>query len=623
MLRAACASAALAALVLAGCGTTPAADPSRGAGAAGLPKDAPWVAGIGGTLTLGIDQAPRTCNPNAVAGGTWAASTLLAPILPSPFIVNPDEESVYDSAVITQAEVVNTTPQTVVYSLNPSAVWSDGMPISAQDFAYAWRHQQGSSSGSSGSSGSPGAGPAAGTGTGGTSTTTLGYRDISSVTGSGRTVTVVFKDHFADWEMLFHDLLPSQVMDKVGWDPACQTVNPRIDLSAGPFEIARSTAHEVELVRNPHWWGQAPDLDRIVVRIASSSSQLAQWITKGTVQAAAPTTFDMQFLEQVAGDPAVSSTMALTTRFVQLEFSTTAPLTSNAAVRRALALEIDRQGLVDQVVGWADSDVVPAASHIYAQSQGAYPGPTPPPIQVQEAPPPKGGSPPAPAASSQASLTSPTPSRPFPPTADPTAAARLLTGAGYTQAASGAWLSPTGAPVAIDIAVDQHDQWAAQAGQVIVDQLDTAGFAATEVPEPDATSAGEALATGSVQGAVLAFSATPYPTETESWYTTLLGPPGTDGSQDWSNFDDPALDQLLERAGRQLNPVTAAPLYTQADMLLWSQMVSLPLFTEPNVLAWSSYTTGISDNPMDAGLLWYPETWALKVPPGSSDTVPG
>jgi len=603
----------LASVLLAGCGGGAVGVGSKGASPDPAGANAlPWVPGVGGAITLGIDQPVAGCNPNAIPGGTWAASTILEPVLPSPFVVNPDGESVYDSAVISQAEVVNTAPQTVVYSINPAAVWSDGVPLTAADFVYAWRHQVGSTGGGASAG-------AVGTQTGGTSTATVGYRDIASVTGSGdgRTVTVVFKQAFADWEMLFNDLLPAQVMQKAGWDPACTTVEPQIDLSAGPFAIQSATSEEIVLVRNPRWWGQTPNLDRIVVKIAKSPAQLARWLSVGKVQVVQPRGLDEVFLERVTGAPDVSSTADLSTRFVQLVFSTTGPSTANVSVRRALAFAIDRQDLVNQVVGWVDTGIAPAASHLYAQSQGAYPGPVPPPVQVAATPSrPQNQAP-------LSSVTTPTPSRPFPRTADPTETTRLLDAAGDSQTPSGTWRQPDGSPVTVRVAVDQHDQWAAQAGSVIVAQLNAAGFDATEIPAQGGTAAGEDLATGAADAAVLAFSGTPYPSEAISWYTPELGPPGSNGSQDWSNFDDPNLNQLLNRAARQLNPVTAKPLYTQADMLLWSQMVALPLFTEPDVLAWSNFTAGISANPMGPGLLWYPETWAIRVPPGSSNTVPG
>ena len=86
-------------------------------------------------------------------------------------------------------------------------MWSDGVPITAADFIYAWQQQDGGDADAAYPSGDQ--------------ASILGYSDIASMKASnqGRTVTVVFSTPFADWQMLFTDLLPAHVMEKVGWDP--------------------------------------------------------------------------------------------------------------------------------------------------------------------------------------------------------------------------------------------------------------------------------------------------------------------------------------------------------------------------------------------------------------------
>ena len=97
----------------------------------------------------------------------------------------------------------------------------------------------------------------------------------------------MFKTPFADWQMLFANLLPAHVMEQVGWNPACPTVDPAIDLSGGPFKIAAVSPQTITLVQNPKWWGTPANASSITVRIASSTAQLAQWMSSGYVQVAA------------------------------------------------------------------------------------------------------------------------------------------------------------------------------------------------------------------------------------------------------------------------------------------------------------------------------------------------
>jgi peptide/nickel transport system substrate-binding protein len=588
------------------------------AGAASTPTSVPWVAGLGGTMTIGIDQAPNGCNPDTAAGDTWADRIVLEPVLPSAFVVNDDDQAVYDSAIITQAELQNTSPETVVYTINPKAKWSDGTPITAADFVYTWEQERGVT-GPVGLVTPLGAvSPQATTtlpGATGTTGPSVGYRQIASVTGSngGRTVTVVFKTPYADWESLFDDLMPAHVLEKSGWDPTCTTVDPSIDLSGGPFEISKvDPGHEVVLVRNPHWWGQTVDLARLVIKFASGPGQLDRWLANGTVDVALPRDYDEQYLEAVTSQASVVTQSQVSSTFLQLEFSTTSATTSSVDVRQAIAHAIDRQSLVDSVVGWADSTIVPADSHIYAQSQSGYPGPKPPPLQVSGQP---NYSPPATSKSSPSATA-------FPATADLSTTDRLLTGVGDVKTVDGSWVLADGKPLTVRLAVDEGDAWAAQTGPLVARQLEAAGIAVTVVQASSAQAAGMDLASDVADVALLPMHSSPYPSQAIAWYTPLLGSPGVNGSQDWSNLDDATLNSLLVKASQELNPVDASPLYSQADTLLWQDMAALPLFAEPSVLAWSGQTADVNPNPNGANLLWSPETWAIRVPPTSPDTAP-
>ena len=107
-----------------------------------------------------------------------------------------------------------------------------------------------------------------------------------------------------------------------------------------------------------------------------------------------------------------------------------------------------------------------------------------------------------------------------------------------------------------------------------------------------------------------------------AWYTTLLGPAGKNGSQDWTGYSNSQFDRLVETASQQLNPDTAAGYYTQADTQLWDDMVSLPLFAEPTALVWSRTIGGVTPMPRSDSLLWYAQLWAVRAPESTSNTTP-
>jgi peptide/nickel transport system substrate-binding protein len=554
----------------------------------------------GGRTTVGIDQAPTGCNPNTTVGNTWATRLVLAPVLPSPFVVDDNGNSVGNQALATSAELVSTKPQTIVYSLNPKATWSDGVPITAADFIFAWEEQRGSPA-------DPNV-PLDG------AASSAGYRDIKSVKSSnhGRTVTVVFQTPYTDWQMLFNNLLPAHVLERIGWDPPCSTVDPAVDLSGGPYQIQSVTPTQVVLVANPRWWDEKPNLTRITIRIANGPAQLSAWKRRGVAQVVQPSDFGPAFLQVSTADALASSQVNISSSFLQLEFSTTAPATVLPAVRQALAHAVDRQALVQAVVGFADPNIVPAQSHLYVQTQNDYPqSPTPTAPNPLDAASATTSSTTAPAHSSTAA---------YPPSAEPQLTAHLLSLAGDVVNPAGQWTDPAGVPLTFRMVVDGSDSWALQTSDLVAHQLEKVGLGVTVAEAPSSTAAGEELAQGAADMALLPFDTSPYSSVTQSWYTPSLGPPGQNGSQDWSNLDDPTLNALFDKAVNSvpaLNPVQAAPSYTQADQLLWTEMVALPLFAEPSVLVWSNRLDNVTPNVHGPGLLWNPGLWELQVPKSS------
>ena len=88
--------------------------------------------------------------------------------------------------------------------INPKAVWSDGVPVSAADFIYAWQSQTGDGIDVDGQPDQV--------------ASTLGYRDMASVTSShgGKTVTVMFATPFTDWRVMFNHMVPAHIASGSG-----------------------------------------------------------------------------------------------------------------------------------------------------------------------------------------------------------------------------------------------------------------------------------------------------------------------------------------------------------------------------------------------------------------------
>ncbi len=98
----------------------------------------------GGTLTYASDQQLGGFNNGTSADNKAALQYIVINVYPQVFRTLPDFRVVLNDELMDSAEQVKDSPQTIVFKIKQAAVWSDGTPISAEDFIYAWQSQNGS-----------------------------------------------------------------------------------------------------------------------------------------------------------------------------------------------------------------------------------------------------------------------------------------------------------------------------------------------------------------------------------------------------------------------------------------------------------------------------------------------
>ena len=219
----------------------------------------------GGTVRATAIQEPSGFNPNTSTDAGIAVQAVAATMYPSVFRVHPDLSVQLDPTFMVSAELTSHDPQTITYRIRPEASWSDGTPITADDFIYLWEHLNGTNPKTDANS-------------------TTGYDRIRQVTGSadGKTVTVVFDQRFADWKGLFANLLPAHYVRRQpgGWNRGLDRRPARIP-SGGPFKITGFRPGEtVTLGRNDNYWGPksppGPDPDPAGARLRRRARRSAQ-----------------------------------------------------------------------------------------------------------------------------------------------------------------------------------------------------------------------------------------------------------------------------------------------------------------------------------------------------------
>ncbi len=522
-----------------------------------------------------VDRLPSTLDTHVVAGDSQVARMIASLVLPGAFQVGPGSTPTLDSDVVTSASVVSLAPQTVVYQIAQGATWSDGVPISAADFIYAWKTGRSLAdaalAGNSGPEDSP--------------VSTLGYRDISSVTGSGggRTVTVVFRTPFADWESLFSDLLPAHLLESPGVVPAnaLGPVGDATKVSGGPFEIASWSATGGILLRpNPRWWGSPPPVGQIAFVESNASEGAAGGsfsVTPpaGDLQVDSTYSFGPALLSKISAQPLLDSAVHSGSTVVQLVFNTHSPILSAPLVRRGIAHFIHRSALVAQVGGLGGLGVSEADDHLVAPGGVDY---------EEDA----------------AGFHHAKPAR----------ATRDLIAAGLATSSSGTWMS-AGVPLSLSLIWPASDPFAAFAANAVASQLDSAGLHIVPSPVTDLAALRTALASGSYSLAIVPVPTSAFPTLMRNAFTPKDAGAGPGGFADLGGVDDPQLNLLFAQAAQELSPGHAESTYQSIDSLLWTDMPTLPLFAEPQLAAWSAQISGISVVRSGSGPLWGLLSWSV------------
>jgi peptide/nickel transport system substrate-binding protein len=322
----------------------------------------------GGQLTFALEKNIPNWNLNSSEGNVFETGQVVKSILPYTYTTQPDLSSVLNEDVLTSAEQTGTSPQTIVYKIRPEAVWSDGTPITADDFTFQWRTMNGRNC------------PAC------AAATKSGYNQIDSITGSdgGKTVTIVFSKPYADWQNLFASgtpLYPAHIAAQQGdlntpeglaaaWNYFGTTVP---NYSGGPYQIANWQDNvALTMTPNPQWYGNAkPKLDQVIFRIITDSAQEPTALQNNEVQVIYPQP-QVDIVQQVANMPGVSQTQGLGLQWEHIDLNLDNPFLADEALRDAIFVATNRQDIIDKTVGQFNDEVTPLNSHMFMQGTEGY-----------------------------------------------------------------------------------------------------------------------------------------------------------------------------------------------------------------------------------------------------------
>ena len=495
------------------------------------------------TLTVSLPGPFNGCSV-LDPGATATTGAVLDLLVPSAFQTNQNGQLMGAGGPISSAELTSLSPETVVYTIAPHQLWSNGLTFNGSDLVAWWQWARSLPS-----------------------VLSDGYRDIQSLSvgSNGLTVTAIFATPDASWNLLFRDV------EARGVTRGCAVSNLVTRPSLGPYTVVSASASRVVLAKSKAWPGAPARFGRVVLVDSgalprSQAAFFANYLT----------TVGRAQIQALSAHQWVASHLGTTSDVEVVAFSPTRPLTRTLAMRQALSWSIERQSLINSVWGSITFAPAVAASAVYSQGENAYPG--------------GGGTTPT-TPTTVAGSTTPTQNG----LADcRTCALDALAAAGWHRTATG-WVdaAKTKLRLAIVAGPTQTDhstataiasQWASVGIGTSVTRARSDVLAAATVAEGHADVAVYDKPTGDAPSvSARSWAGAPYP-------DTYL-----------SGFRSATVTALFAQAQANFNATAATATWLSLDQAVMSAYWVRPLFTSPSLVEWSNSLVGVTGAISESG----------------------
>jgi peptide/nickel transport system substrate-binding protein len=522
----------------------------------------------GGQLTFAIEKNITNWNQNSSQGNVFETGMAIKTVLPYTFYTAPDLTSQMNTDLLESAELTGTNPQTVVYRIKQEAVWSDGTPISADDFIYNWKTLNSRDCTC----------PNAGLG---------GYAQVASVVGSdnGKTVTVTFSQPVADWRSLWGSsapMYPAHIAAQHGDLNTPEGLAAAFDwfgknvptFSGGPFQIANWQDNvALTLTPNPRWYGAVKSgLESLIMRVITDATQEPIALQNNEVQVIYPQP-QVDLVQQVQNIPGVSQYQGLGITWEHFDLNLQFEYLKDEALRDAMFVATNRQDVIAKTVGQFNSDVGPLNNHMFVPGLDGY----------QDVLPPEQGS------------------------GNVEAARKVLTDAGYTGAQEGQQLTTPSGQVVPPMRVRYTTGNAIRQStcELFAAQMRQLGLTIEVVPTDDL---GSTLDTGDYEIMLFAWVMTPFVFNgaQQLWLST--------SGSNFGGYQNPEVDRLINEAGSVgvTDPAAGYDLLNQAGRIMAEDSYVLPLYQKPTFIAVQNNVANARNNSSLDGPTYNIQEWGLR-----------
>ncbi len=451
----------------------------------------------------------------------------------------------------------------VTFSIDPEASWADGQKVTTDDVLFSWevgKHPQ---------SGVANAGI---------------YRAITKIDTSAdkKTFTIHLAKASGSYNVLTDfRVLPAHLEKAAFAEPAeyrkrslymAQPTNP--GLYDGPYRVTEVvTGSHVTLEPNPHWAGKKPEFGRIVLKTIENTSALQAALLSGQVHMIAG---EMGLpLDQAVSlanrlPPEMKAEFKPGLVYEHLDVNPAHPALSDARVRRAILMGIDRRAISREMFGGklplADSNIS-SLEPVFTTAARHY-------------------------------------------SYDPRRAAALLDEAGWKQAGPGPRRNAAGQPLIIELGTTAGNHSRELVQQVIQAQLRQIGIEIRPFTEVSRSFFADKVTKRAFTGMVLySWFGTPGQVPRSTLHSAFIPKPGNNFSgQNFTGYANPKMDALIDALGAELDPTKRVELWHQFQELYADDLPALPLFFTTSAFITPLWLKGLHPTGHDApSSLWVTE----------------
>ncbi|MFQ5602959.1 MAG: peptide-binding protein [bacterium] len=491
----------------------------------------------GGTLIIGITSDVDSFNP--LFGETAFSQEITHLLLLGLADLNENSEFVPELATHWER---SHDYRKLTYYLRKDAVWSDGVPITAEDVKFTFDLLMDRT----------------------VASPRQGVTDFIKrvVVNDAHSVTFEFSQSYPD--QIFDtagEILPRHLLEQV---PRARLRNHRFGrnpLSSGPFLLKKWLPQQyIELIPNPMYFAGRPYLDRVIFKIVPDVSNLLIQMQTGEIDmmiGVPPGEVD-RLLKK---NPQVKIYPVSGRIYYYIGYNLQNPLFASVAVRRALTLAIDRQGIIDALLfGYGRVCV----------------GPVPPILQW--------------------AVNDEIKEIPF----DPEQAQKLLAAEGWLDRDKDGWLDKQGQPFKFILKTNTGNQLRSDIAVIVQDRLKKIGIA-VEIETIERAALIKALRSKNFEAFMGGWS-----TSLNLDPTPIFHSASTE-QFNFGNYSNPEVDQLIEQGRMEVERTQAIKTWQKFQQIIYQEQPYTFLFWKDRLIAVNAQFKNV--NPIPLSALYELEKW--------------